>query len=42
MTGLDGSEAAVEQARARAAELGVQVTFAVADATAAYDFVGER
>lgn len=33
VTGLDGSEAAVEQARARAAELGVQVTFAVADAT---------
>ncbi|HZQ30458.1 MAG TPA: class I SAM-dependent methyltransferase [Mycobacterium sp.] len=33
VTGLDGSEAAIEQARARAAQAGVQVTFAVADAT---------
>jgi SAM-dependent methyltransferase len=33
VTGLDGSPAAIEQARARAAEAGVQATFDVADAT---------
>jgi SAM-dependent methyltransferase len=33
VTGLDGSPAAIEQARRRAAEAGVAVTFGVADAT---------
>jgi SAM-dependent methyltransferase len=33
VTGLDGSPAAIEHARSRAAEAGVSVTFAVADAT---------
>jgi len=33
VTGLDGSPAAIEQARSRAAQAGVSVTFAVADAT---------
>jgi SAM-dependent methyltransferase len=33
VTGLDGSTAAIEQARARAAEAGVRVAFDVADAT---------
>jgi SAM-dependent methyltransferase len=33
VTGLDGSSAAVEQARGRAADAGVSVTFDVADAT---------
>ena len=33
VTGLDGSPAAIEQARSRAAEAGVTVSFAVADAT---------
>jgi cyclopropane fatty-acyl-phospholipid synthase-like methyltransferase len=33
VTGLDGSAAAIEQARARAAQAGVSVTFEVADAT---------
>jgi SAM-dependent methyltransferase len=33
VTGLDGSTAAIEQARNRAAEAGVTVTFGVADAT---------
>jgi SAM-dependent methyltransferase len=33
VTALDGSEAAIEQARSRAAEAGVQLTFGVADAT---------
>jgi SAM-dependent methyltransferase len=33
VTGLDGSTAAIEQARSRAAEAGVTVTFGVADAT---------
>jgi SAM-dependent methyltransferase len=33
VTGLDGSPAAIEQARARAADAGVQVTFGVVDAT---------
>jgi SAM-dependent methyltransferase len=33
VTGLDGSPAAIERARSRAAEAGVSVTFAVADAT---------
>jgi len=33
VTGLDGSPAAIEQARSRAAEAGVSVTFDVADAT---------
>ena len=33
MTGLDGSAAAVEQARQRAADAGASVTFDVADAT---------
>jgi SAM-dependent methyltransferase len=33
VTGLDGSSAAIEQARTRAAEAGVTVTFDVADAT---------
>ena len=33
VTGLDGSPAAIEHARSRAAEAGVKVTFAVADAT---------
>ena len=33
VTGLDGSPAAIEKARRRAAEAGVTVTFAVADAT---------
>jgi SAM-dependent methyltransferase len=33
VTGLDGSQAAIERARSRAAEAGVTVTFSVADAT---------
>jgi SAM-dependent methyltransferase len=33
VTGLDGSPAAIEQARSRAAEAGVTVSFGVADAT---------
>jgi len=33
VTGLDGSPAAIEEARRRASEAGVSVTFAVADAT---------
>src|SRR6201987_6246428 len=33
VTGLDGSPAALEEARRRASEAGVSVTFAVADAT---------
>ncbi|GFG53066.1 transferase [Mycolicibacterium agri] len=33
VTGLDGSPTAIEQARSRAAQAGVSVTFAVADAT---------
>ena len=33
VTGLDGSPAAIEQARSRAAQVGVSVTFGVADAT---------
>jgi SAM-dependent methyltransferase len=33
VTGLDGSTAAIEQARSRAAEAGVTVAFGVADAT---------
>jgi SAM-dependent methyltransferase len=33
VTGLDGSPAAIEQARSRAAEAGVAVSFGVADAT---------
>ncbi len=33
VTGLDGSSAAIEEARGRAAQAGVSVTFAVADAT---------
>jgi SAM-dependent methyltransferase len=33
VTGLDGSPAAIEKARSRAADAGVTVTFAVADAT---------
>jgi SAM-dependent methyltransferase len=33
VTGLDGSPAAIQQARSRAAEAGVTVTFGVADAT---------
>ena len=33
VTGLDGSRAAIEEARSRAAAAGVQVTFDVADAT---------
>jgi SAM-dependent methyltransferase len=33
VTGLDGSPAAIEEARRRAAEAGVSVTFEVADAT---------
>ncbi len=33
VTALDGSAAAIERARSRAAEAGVQITFAVADAT---------
>jgi ubiquinone/menaquinone biosynthesis C-methylase UbiE len=33
VTGLDGSPAAIEQARSRAAEARVTVTFGVADAT---------
>ena len=33
VTGLDGSSAAIEEARSRAAQAGVSVTFAVADAT---------
>ncbi len=39
VTGLDGSSAAIEQARSRAAQAGVSVTFGVTDATnlAGYD-----
>ncbi|MDT5135610.1 MAG: hypothetical protein QOE41_4921, partial [Mycobacterium sp.] len=40
VTGLDGSTAAIEQARSRAAEAGVTVAFGVADATSLTGYDG--
>lgn len=40
VTGLDGSAAAIEQARTRASAAGVSVTFQVADATDLSDYAG--
>lgn len=41
VTALDGSPAAIEQARARAADVGATVTFAVADATDLHGYDGQ-
>ncbi|WP_414685332.1 class I SAM-dependent methyltransferase, partial [Mycobacterium sp.] len=40
VTGLDGSAAAIERARTRAAQAGVQVTFGIADATDLAGYAG--